>query len=50
MYLPKVRECSTSCFEEGRLSVKERTDLALKPQIIFGSPSISTHGGQGVLS
>lgn len=32
MYLPMVRACSTSCFEEERLSVEEGTDLSLKPQ------------------
>lgn len=32
IYLPMARACSTSCFEEGRLSVEERADLSLKAQ------------------
>lgn len=35
MYLPIVRACSMSCFEEERLSVEERTDLSLKPRTVL---------------
>jgi len=47
-----VKACSTSCFEEGRLSMEERTDLSLKPWTVFGTAIIrtgtSTQDRQGV--
>lgn len=53
MHLSMVRTSSASCFEKGRVSVEERTDLCVRLWIVFGisiapTSGINTQDRQGV--